>query len=98
MNTKTINTPNFTGRAVEIIAEILARTCVDKIDAEVIEEIVQASLNEYYMMLNGYYEEEYYNALNTVRNSAYESGYESGYDAGYDVGYNVCYETGLSAE
>ena len=90
----TITPPNFMGKTEKIIAEILARTCVDKIDAEVIEEIVQASLNEYCMMLNGYYEEEYYNALNTVRNSAYDSGY----DAGYDVGYNVCYETGLSAE
>ena len=82
----TITTPNFMGKAANIIAEIRTRTCIDDVDAEVIKAILQDELNEYYRMLNGYYEEEYYNALNTARNRAYDEGFDDGYDVGYDEG------------
>ena len=82
MNTKTITTPNFMGKAAKIIEEVLARTCIDDVDAEVIKEILQNELKEYCSMLNGYYEEEYYNELCSARSSAYEEGYALGYDDG----------------
>lgn len=85
----TITTPNFMGKAEKIIAEVRNRTCIDDVDAEAIKELLQDALNEYCRMLDGYYEEEYYNALNTARNSAYDAGYDDGYAVGYDVGYDV---------
>ena len=42
----------------KIMAEIRTRTSIDKIDTEVLFEIVQAALNEYHDELNEYYEEE----------------------------------------
>ena len=81
----TITTPNFMVKTANIIAEVRARTCIDDVDVEVIKEILQDALNEYYMMLNEYYAEEYYNALNTARNKAYDAGYDDGYDAGHSA-------------
>lgn len=74
-------TTNFMNKAAIIFAEIRNQTCIDE---EVIKKILQDALNE----LNAYYEEEYYNALNTARNSAYDEGFDDGYDVGYDVGYD----------
>ena len=78
MKTKTITTPNFMGIAAKIIEEVRTMTCIDKIDAEAIKEILQDELNEYCIMLEGYYEEEYY----TKMSSAYDDGYSVGYDDG----------------
>ena len=85
----TITTPNFMGKTANIIAEIRTKTCIEDVDAEVIKDILQAALNEHYRMLDEYYAEEYYNALNTARNRAYDDGFDDGYDVGYDVGYNI---------
>ena len=82
----TITKPNFMGKTAKIIAKVRASACIDDVDAEVIEKILQEELNEYYRMLDGYYEEEYYNALNTARNRAYDDGFDVGYDVGYDEG------------
>ena len=38
----------FTDRTANIIAEIRTRTCIDKIDEEVIFEILQAEFKNYY--------------------------------------------------
>ena len=72
----------------KIIEEVLARTCIDDVDAEAINEILQESLNEYLMMLDGYYEEEYYIAVSRAKNSAYYDGHSDGYADGYDDGYD----------
>ena len=85
---ETIMPPNFMGGAAKIIAEVRNSICLDDVDAEVLENILQESLNEHYRMLDEYYAEEYYNALNTARNSAYDDGFDDGYDVGYDVGYD----------
>ena len=88
MNTKTIIPPNFMGRTANIIAEIRTRTGIDDVDVEVLEGILQDALNEYYSMVDEYYEEEYYIAISSARNSAYDDGYDDGYDIGYDNGYS----------
>ena len=44
--------PEFMDRIAKIIAEVRTRTCIDKIDTEVIETILQASLNEYCTMVD----------------------------------------------
>ena len=80
--------PDFMDRTAKIIEEIRNRTCIDDVDAEAINEILQESLNEYFVMLDGYYEEEYYIAISSARSMAYENGYEYGYDIGYDIGYD----------
>ena len=79
MKTETIMT-DFMNRAAKIIA--------DEIETEVIKAILQDLLSEYCTALNGYYEEEYYNAISSARNSAYDDGYDDGYDIGYDNGYS----------
>ena len=87
---ETIKTPAFTGKIAKIISEVRLRTCMDEIDADVLVEILQDALNEECTLLNGYYEEEYYNALNSARNSAYDDGFDDGYDVGYENGYADC--------
>ena len=83
MNTKTIMTPDFMDRAAKIIA--------DEIDTEVIKESLQGLLSEYCTSLNGYYEEEYYNAVASARSKAYDDGHSDGYDDGYDAGCADCH-------
>ena len=94
MKTKTITTPDFMDRTAKIIAEVSAKACVDKIDTEVIEAILQASLNEYCTMVNGYYKEAYYTAISSARHRAYDAGHSDGYSLGYDDGYSLGYDDG----
>ena len=89
--------PDCMSRITKIVEEVLARTCIDEIDTEVIEEILQDSLNEYFLMLGEYYEEEYYIAISSARNKAYDDGHSDGYADGYDVGYDVGYSERNSA-
>ena len=79
MKTVTIKTPNFTRRIASITAEIRTIACIDDVDAEVIEKILQDALTEECRMLDGYYAEEYYNEIA----SSYVKGYTSGYDDGH---------------
>ena len=81
------NLCNFARKIAKIIAEIRNRTCIED-DAEVIKEILQGELNEYYDELNEYYEEEYYSAISSARTIAYEEGYALGYDDGYANGHS----------
>ena len=85
---------DFMVKTAKIIAEVRNRTCIDELDAEVIEEILQDELEEYCTLLNEYYEEEYYIAISSARSKAYDAGYDDGYDVGYDNGYADCYENG----
>ena len=71
----------FMDRAAKILADVRTRTCIDDVDAEVIEEILQDKLNEECRMLNGYYWEEYYNELTSAEHRAYGEGYYDGYSA-----------------
>ncbi len=81
----TITTPDFMGKTARIIAEVRTKTFIDEVAAEVIKD----ALNEYCRMLDEYYAEEYYNALNTARNRAYDEGFDDGYDVGYDAGHSA---------
>ena len=85
---KTITTPDFMSRIARILAEVHNSTCIDDVDAEVIEKILQDELNEYCTLLNEYYEEEYYIAVSRAQNRAYDDGFDDGYDVGYDNGYS----------
>ena len=75
--------PKFVGKTAKIIAEIRNRTCINNMDAQILEDILQAALNEYYMEVDEYYEEEYYIAIEDVRASAYDNGFADGYDVCY---------------
>ena len=77
MKTGTITTPNFRDITAKIIAEIRARTCIDD-DAEVLEAMLKDELTEYCRMLDGYYEEEYFNAISSVYDEGYDEGYYDG--------------------
>ena len=83
--------PNLMGRTAKIMAEIRTRACIDKLDTEVIEEILQAALEEYYDELDGYYDEECYIAISSARSKAYDEGHSDGYADGYDIGYDDCH-------
>ena len=54
-------------RTAKIIAEMRTRTYIDKFDTKVIEDILNATLKEYYDELNEYY----------------DAGYDDGYAAGH---------------
>ena len=60
MNTGTIKTPSFMSITARIMAEVRNRTCINDVDAEALEKIVQDELLEECRMLDGYYWEEYY--------------------------------------
>ena len=75
--------PKFATKTAKIIAEIRNRTCINNMDAQILEDILQAALNEYYMEVDEYYEEEYYIAIEDVRASAYDNGFADGYDVCY---------------
>ena len=87
MQIDTIMPPNFNGRVAKIVKEIQTKTCIDDVDVEVLKEILQAELREYHSMVDEYYEEEYYNAINSARHRAYDEGHSDGYSLGYDDGY-----------
>ena len=63
--------PDFMDRIEKIIAEVRTRTCIYKVDTEVIEDILQAKLVEYY---------------NEAYTYGHIIGYDVGYDEGYDYG------------
>ena len=67
-----------------IIEEVRNRTCIDNIDKEIIEEILQDSLNEYSTMLDGY-------------SDGHSAGYTDGHYDGYADGYYMGYADGRSA-
>ena len=87
MKTQPIKTPIKAPNFTRLIAELRTRTCLNDVDVEVILEI----LTERCRMIDGYYEEEYYNELDNVRFTAYNDGYDAGYADGYDIGYDDGY-------
>ena len=96
----TIKTPNFTRRIAKIMAAIRTRACIDDVDAEAIEKILQDELIEECRMLDSYYWEEHYNKycneISSVRTGAYDAGHSDGYDDGYEHGYDTGYENGYA--
>ena len=87
---ETITTPNSAHRLAKIIAELRARTFINEFDAKALEDILQAELDEYYRMVDEYYDEEYSIAISRARSAAYDDGYDDGYDIGYDNGQSDC--------
>ena len=87
--------PDFMERTAKIIEEVRARTCIDKIDTEVLEEILQDALIKYH---------------NEVFTYAYDTGYDDGYTVGhkaglddavdnaYDEGYALGYSDGTNGD
>ena len=69
--------PDFMDRIAKIIAEVRTRTCIDKIDTEVLEYILQKELIEYHN-----------EAYTYAHNIGYDDGFNDGYDVGYDNGYS----------
>ena len=67
--------PDFKATIVNIISEVYNRTYIDKIDTEVLEDILQKELIEYHN-----------EAYTYGRNIGYDDGYDDGYDVGYDNG------------
>ena len=70
---------DFLVKTAKIIEEVRARTCIDKIDTEVLEEILQDALSEYCDALH----------------ECYDYGYEDGTAMGYRDGYADGRESGL---
>ena len=73
---------DFMDRIANIIAEVHTRTCMDKIDTEILENILQEELYEYYNEVL-----TYGHNLEEAVDSAYEEGYSLGHDDGYGDGY-----------
>ena len=66
---------DFTEITTKVIAEVRTRTCIDKIDTEVLEYILQKELIEYHN-----------EAYTYAHNIGYDDGFNDGYDVGYDNG------------
>ena len=90
---------NFMDKASKIIADIRTSTstCIDAVDEEVIKEILQDALNEYYY--SGYDDgrsEGYADGYEVGRSESHSEGYDYGYSVGYDDGYSVGYDDGYA--
>ena len=83
MKTQPIKTPNF----MHVIAEIRTRACINDVDAEAIEELLQAALKEYY-------DEVFTYAYDEGRDAGLKEGYTDGQDYGYSVGHSEGYSAG----
>ena len=85
---------DFMDRAAKIMAEIRTRTCIDKIDEEVIFEILQAEFKNYY---NAGYNAGYDAGYDELCWESYADGKSNAYDEGYDEGYYQGYSDRRSA-
>ena len=65
--------PDFMDRIEKIITEVRTRTCINKLDAKVIEEILQDELIKYH---------------NEVFTYGHSIGYDDGYALGYSEGHS----------
>ena len=84
--------PDFMDRTAKIIAEVRTRTCIDKLDTEVLEvleEILQDELIKYHNEVL-----TYARSLEEAVDSAYDEGHSDGYDDGEAMGYNYGYADG----
>ena len=72
---------DFTEITTKVIAEIRTRTCINKLDAKVIEEILQDELIKY---------------RNEVLTYGHSIGYDDGYIAGDEAGYRAGYKRGVN--
>ena len=94
--------PDFMDRTAKIIEEVRTRTCIDKLDTEVLEDIeaiLQLELNEYYKEVFTYarnigYDEGHSDGYDDGHSDGYEAVYDAGYSAGYSDGYSDCYYDG----
>ena len=76
---------DFMNRIAKIIEEVLNRTYIDKIDTEVIENILKDELIKYH------------NEVFTYGHSiGYDDGHSDGYALGYDEGYSEGFSEGYS--
>ena len=74
----------FTDRITKIIEEMRTVACIDKIDEEVIFEILQAEFKDCYN--TGYdagYDELCWESYADGKSNAYDKGYDEGYYQGY---------------
>ena len=88
---------NFMDKAAKIIADIRTSTCIDDVDAEVIEAMLKDALNEYYY--SGYDDGRsagYADGYEVGRSESHSEGYDYGYSVGYDDGYSVGYDDGYA--
>ena len=77
MKTETIMPTNFMGQTAKIIAEMRARTCMDYVDTEVLEVILQNALDTVH---------------NRAYDDGYDIGYGIGYDVGHKHGHSAVQE------
>ena len=75
-------------KIAKLVKEIQTQICIDDADVEILEGLLKDELNEYCILLDEYYEEEYYIAISDARNRAYDAGYADGYDEGYSESNN----------
>ena len=87
--------PDFMDRIEKVISDVLTRTCIDKLDAKVIEDILQEELIKYHNEVFTYARNiGYGDGLNkavATEEATYSKGYYEGYNKGYDDGH----ESGL---
>ena len=72
--------PDFMNVIAKIIADVHDRTCIDNVDTEVLEEILQGALKAYDDEQKEYYFDDGYEL-------GYSEGYENGFSDGYSDGY-----------
>ena len=81
-------------RTAKIIAEVHSRTCIDDVDAEVLEELLKDELIEYHNEVFTYGHNIGYDDGYAAGKSSLEGDVDNAYDEGYSLGYSEGYSDG----
>ena len=91
---------DFMVKIANIIAEIRVKTCIDDVDAEVLEDILKDELikyhNEVFTYGHGIGYDDGYDDGYTAGKSSLEGDVDNAYDEGYALGYSEGYSDGRS--
>ena len=83
---------DFMVKIANIIAEIRVKTCIDDVDAEVLEDILKDELikyhNEVFTYGHGIGYDDGYDDGYTAGKSSLEGDVDNAYDEGYALGYS----------
>ena len=87
---------DFMVKIANIIAEIRVKTCIDDVDAEVLEDILKDELIKYHNEVFTYGHGIGYDDGYIAGESSLEGDLDKAYDEGYALGYSEGYSEGNS--
>ena len=93
---------DFSDSIAKLVAQVRNRTCINKIEAEVLEDILNDALIKYHNEILTYGHsigyDDGYTASKSILEGDVDSAYREGYASGYEDGYSAGHSAGQSKE